>query len=195
MSEAVRRARWVEAETIRLKRMGLSFEGIADQISRVGCGQAQPMVPTSEPISFPPGYQISRQACHKAFKKAFAREPALEVEELRKLDTERCEEMWMSLQPAIRKGNPPAVAVGVKVLSHKAKINGYDTAPPTVNTPPNIKVQDIDLPLLKSKVILLRDAMRILDDLGVTVFPGDLGALAELTESRLIETEVKPEPE
>ena len=36
MSEAVLRARWVEAETIHLKRMGLSFDAIAEQIARVG---------------------------------------------------------------------------------------------------------------------------------------------------------------
>jgi hypothetical protein len=32
-SEAVLRARWIEAETIHLKRMGLSFDAIAEQIS------------------------------------------------------------------------------------------------------------------------------------------------------------------
>src|ERR1019366_50597 len=90
---------------------------IAEHITNVGRGQAQPMVVTSD-ISFPADYQISKQACQQAFKKALAREPALEVEELRKLDTERCEEMYLSLQPATRKGDPPAVAVGVKVLSH-----------------------------------------------------------------------------
>ena len=90
VSEAVRRARWVEAETIRLKRMGVfSFEEIAEHITSVGRGQAQPMVATSD-ISFPADYQISRQACHGAFNKALAREPALEVEELRKLDSQRC---------------------------------------------------------------------------------------------------------
>jgi len=41
VSEAVRRARWVEAEVIHLKRMALSFDAIAEQITRVGRGQAQ----------------------------------------------------------------------------------------------------------------------------------------------------------
>jgi hypothetical protein len=171
VSEAVRRARWVEAETIRLKRMGFfSFEEIAEHITSVGRGQAQPMVATSD-ISFPADYQISRQACHGAFKKALAREPALEVEELRKLDSQRCEEMYLNLQPAIRKGDPPAVAVGVKVLSHKAKINGY-AAPQkheltgkhgngmTVSRNP-------DAVELESKVNLLRDAIQVLRDLEV----------------------------
>jgi hypothetical protein len=126
VSEAVLRARWVEAETISLKRMGLySFETIAEQISRVGRHQAQALVEMPAGLTFPPDYTISRQACHKAFKKAIAREPSLELEEFRKLDTERAEEMLLNLQPAIRKGNPRAIEVGLKLLDHNAKIQGY----------------------------------------------------------------------
>jgi hypothetical protein len=125
VSEAVRRARWVETEVIRLKRMGLSFEEIADQIIRVGRGQAQPITPIPDGMSFPPDYQISRQACHKALRKAIAREPALEIDELRKIDQARSEEMFLNLQPAIRKGNVRAIETGIKVLGHAAKIQGY----------------------------------------------------------------------
>ena len=125
MSEAVLRARWVEAETIHLKRMGLSFDAIAEQITRVGRRQAQAIVTISDGVEFPPDFQISRQACHKAFKKAVAREPSLAVEESRKLDSARCEEMFLNLQPGIRKGNPRSVEAGVKVLRHTAQINGY----------------------------------------------------------------------
>ncbi len=73
MPEAVLRARWVEAETIHLKRMGLSFDAIAEQIARAGRRQAQAIVTIPEGVTFPPDFQISRQACHKAFKKAVAR--------------------------------------------------------------------------------------------------------------------------
>src|SRR5258708_33047894 len=92
VSEAVLRARWVEAETIRLKKMGFSFDEISEQITRVGGGQALPLVAIPERFAFPPDYTISRQACHKAFRKAIAKQPALEVEELRKLDNARSEE-------------------------------------------------------------------------------------------------------
>ena len=125
VSEALLRARWIEAETIHLKRMGLSFEAIAEHLSNVGRGQAQALVTIPDGVTFPPNYQISRQACHKAFRKAIAREPSLEVEEFRKLDHARSEEMSMSLQPGIRKGNARAVEVGIKVLDHTAKIHGY----------------------------------------------------------------------
>jgi hypothetical protein len=125
VSEANLRARWIEAETIHLKRMGLSFDAIAEQIGRVGRAQAQPMTPILNGLTFPPEYAISRQAVHKAFRRAIAREPALEVEELRKLDSARSEEMFMNLQPAIRKGSARAVEVGIKLLDHSARINGY----------------------------------------------------------------------
>ena len=125
VSEAILRARWIEAETLHLKRMGLSFEVIADQITRVGRSQAQAIVAIPDGVTFPPDFRISRQACHKAFKKAVAREPSLAAEEFRKLDTARCEEMFLNLQPGIRKGNARSVEAGVKVLRHNAQINGY----------------------------------------------------------------------
>ena len=125
VSEAILRARWVEAETIHLKRMGLPFEAIAEQITRVGRRQAQAIVAMPDGVTFPPDFQISRQACHKAFRKAFAREPSLAADEFRKLDTARLEEMFLNLQPGIRKGNPRSVEAGVKVLRQNAQINGY----------------------------------------------------------------------
>lgn len=94
----------------------------------LGSGQAQPIVAIPEGVKFGPDYTISRQACHKAFKKAIAREPSLAVDELRKLDNSRSEELFFNLQPSIRKGNPRAVEVGIKLLDHSARINGYGAA-------------------------------------------------------------------
>ncbi len=171
ISEAVRRARWVEAETVHLKRMGLSFDKIADQITRIGRGQAQPMVPTPEPIIFPVDYEITRQGCHKAFRKAIAREPALEVEEFRKIDNARTEEMFMNLQPAIRKGHARAIDTGIKLLDHAARINGY-AAPQrheliSRGSSGVIVAQKLGRVELESKVNLLRDAVQVLRELGV----------------------------
>jgi hypothetical protein len=125
VSEAVLRARWIEAETIHLKRIGLSFDAIAEQIARIGKRQAQAIVAIPDSVTFPPDFQISRQACHKAFRKALAREPSLAAEEFRKLDSARCEEMFLNLQPGIRKGSARSIEAGVKVLRHSAQINGY----------------------------------------------------------------------
>jgi hypothetical protein len=101
VSEAILRPRWAEAETISLKKMGLSFDSIAEQLSRFGRGLAAPIVALPEGLKFPSDYSISRQACHKAFRKAIAREPALAIDELRKLDNSRSEELYLNLQPAI----------------------------------------------------------------------------------------------
>lgn len=40
-------------------------------------------------------------------------------------DTARSEELFLNLQPAIRKGNLRAVDVGIKLLDHSARVNGY----------------------------------------------------------------------
>ena len=68
------------------------------------------MSPIPIDITFPPDYTISRQGCHKAFRKAIAREPSLELEEFRKLDNARCEEMFMNLQPGIRRSSNTATS-------------------------------------------------------------------------------------
>jgi hypothetical protein len=124
-SPEVLRGRWVEAEVLRLKTMGLSFEEMAEQITRVGRNKSPALVAIPQGVTFPENYSITRQACHKAFRKALARQPALELEELRKLDNARSEEMFLNLQPGIRKGNVRAIEVGLKVLDHSAKINGH----------------------------------------------------------------------
>jgi hypothetical protein len=128
VSEGTFRARWQEAEISRLKTMGLSFEEIAEAITRVGRGEAQPMIPVPPGVSFPPGYTLSKQACHKAFTRALAKQPTIAIQELRKVDYARSEEMFLNLQPGIRKGNTRSIDVGLKVLDHTARIQGY-TAP------------------------------------------------------------------
>lgn len=73
VSSSVLRARWVEAETLHLKRIGLTFDAIAEQITRIGRGLAQAIRGVPDGVVFPSEFQISRQACHKAFRKAIAR--------------------------------------------------------------------------------------------------------------------------
>src|ERR1700722_7297322 len=125
VSERIRIARWVEAQTLRLKWLGLSFDAIAEQITKFGRGEAGATATMPDEVPFPPDYHISRQACCKAFRKAIMREPSLLTEEMRVIDTGRCEDMYLSLQPGIRKGDPRSVEVGVKVFAHEAEINGY----------------------------------------------------------------------
>jgi hypothetical protein len=55
-------ARWVEAETLHLKRLGMSYQVIADHIVGVAHGQQQAMVSIPEPAPFTEEYSISAQA-------------------------------------------------------------------------------------------------------------------------------------
>jgi hypothetical protein len=118
-------ARWVETETLQLKRLGMSYQAIADHIVGVAHGKQQAMVLIPEHAAFTEDYSISAQAVHRAFRRGIVRLPNAEAVELRKLDNERCEDMYLALQSGIRKGDPRCVEVGVKVLAHKAEINGY----------------------------------------------------------------------
>jgi hypothetical protein len=85
------------------------------------------MVAVPQDVQFPAGYQISLQAIHRAFRRAIVRLPNAEAAELRKLDSERLEEMFLSLQAGIRQGDPRSIQAGVRVLAHKAEMNGYKT--------------------------------------------------------------------
>jgi hypothetical protein len=118
-------ARWVDAEALHLKRLGMSYQAIADHIMGVAHGKQQAAVPLPEHASFSENYRISAQAFHEAFQRGLVRLPNGEAVELRKLDNERCEDMFLSLQAGMRKGDPRSVEVAVKVLVHKAYLNGY----------------------------------------------------------------------
>ena len=96
-------------------------------MTQVGRGQTQPITPVPDGVSFPPDYQISRQACWKAFRKAIVREPSLAAEELRQLDIARSEELFLSLRPSILGGNLRAIETGVRVLDHQSRTHGYAT--------------------------------------------------------------------
>lgn len=118
-------ARWVEAVTLQLKRVGMGYQAIADHIMAVAHGQQNAVVPVPRELAFPQGYRISMQGVHRAFLRAIVRLPNAEAAALRKLDSERLEDMLLSLQSGIRRGDPRSIEVAVKLLAHKAEINGY----------------------------------------------------------------------
>ena len=59
-------------------------------------------------------------------------EPTTNAEVYRKEDTARSEDMFMHLQPGRRAGDPRSVDAGVRVLAHKARLNGYTVEPEQV---------------------------------------------------------------
>jgi hypothetical protein len=127
------RARWVTDEILRCKRTGLSMALIAVHIGRVGQGHEQPLFPLPDGIEFPSNYRLSESAVFKAYHKAMDQEPAIDAEVFRKEDTARCEEMYLKLQSGISKGDPRHIETGVRVLAHKAKLNGYAVEPEQVS--------------------------------------------------------------
>src|SRR5262249_51924714 len=118
---------WVEREVLRLKRMGMSFETIADCLSRAGRGEFVPTVSLPEDVSFPPGYSISKMGACKAYRRRMEREPSLQAQEHRRLDTERLEELYLIQQPGIKQGERKAIDAALRILALKSKVVGYET--------------------------------------------------------------------
>ncbi|MGA9472033.1 MAG: hypothetical protein WBV36_06190, partial [Terriglobales bacterium] len=126
-------ARWVTAEILRCKLTGLSMAAIAVHISRVGQAHERPLSPFPEGIEFPTNYRISESAVFKAYHKAMDRQPAINAEVFRKEDTARCEDMFLKLQRGVSQGDPRHIDTAVRVLAHKAKLNGYAVEPEQVS--------------------------------------------------------------
>jgi hypothetical protein len=133
-------ARWVEAETLHLKRLGMGYQAVADHIVGVAQGRQMAMVPIPQDAKFSQGYRISMQAVHRAFRRAIVRLPNAEAAELRKLDSERLDDMFLSLQQGIRQGDPRSIEVSVRVLALKAEINGYKAPARADMTGPHVNV-------------------------------------------------------
>jgi hypothetical protein len=170
MAEHTLRARWLEGEVLRMKRLGFSYEAIAQQISEVGRGQKAPLTPLPEKVGFPPDYSITPMGCHKALNRALKRAPRLEADALRQVDSDRCEDMYLSLSPAIRQGDPQAVRAAVQVLSFKAAINGYKSSDSELKVSPgpgwsSILSKDQTVTLFREAVALLLEGGIQMDEM------------------------------
>ena len=163
LSADMLRAQWVESEATRLKRKGFSYEAIAEQITQVGRGQKAPVTPLPEGVDFPPDYRITAMGCHKATRRALRRAPTQEANEMRRFDSDRCEEMYLFLTPGIQQGDPQSVKAAINVLAHKAAINGYKSAEIEVRVAPgqswsSIMPKEQTLALYKEAFTLLLQA-------------------------------------
>jgi len=71
------------------------------------------------------GYS-SGSGAHAAVKKALRKTLKEPADELRKMENARLDAMLNALWPEIEKGNPKAIAAGVKISDRRAKLNGLD---------------------------------------------------------------------
>ena len=118
------RARWLEAEVVRLKRTGMTFQDITTHVREVCAGQKPPITPANVSLA---NYHISIMGVHSAFRRVMdglKAKPQAEADDYRYLQNERCEEMYLAMQPGIRQGSPPHVSSAVKVLQHQADLHG-----------------------------------------------------------------------
>jgi hypothetical protein len=159
------RAQWIEREATRLKCNGFTYEAIAEQITLVGRGLKVCVTPLPDGVGFPADYKITAMGCHKAVRRALRRAPALEADEMRRIDTDRCEEIYLFLTPGIRQRDPQTARAAVSVLAHKAAINGYKSAETEVRIAPGPGWSSV-LPKDQS-VALFKEAFSLLLEQGL----------------------------
>jgi hypothetical protein len=127
-------ALWVQEWSIRLRRLGSSFEDIATELTLAGQGKgtmigaginARRLVDLPPDVTFPPGYQIGRRAVLKAFRNGLNAGVRLAVEELRMLSHDRLATLYRSTQGGVARGDCEAIRAAVRVIGQHARIFGY----------------------------------------------------------------------
>jgi hypothetical protein len=95
-------ARQREAEVLEQLQRGIPFEKIAESL----------------------GYKDASGAW-RAGTRALVRIPVAAAEQLRQVDSLRVEEMYRALRPGIERGDTRSIEAALRVLAHRAKLNGY----------------------------------------------------------------------
>jgi hypothetical protein len=126
------RARWLERECLRLKKLGVSYLTIADMITRAAAGERNGVqLPDREDNVLPAGYRVSHVACYKAVKRALYREPNQQANELRRIDVQRINGWLLNMAGRLQAGEPDAIRAALQALKQLADLNGYGTAAPS----------------------------------------------------------------
>jgi hypothetical protein len=125
-------AQWVKAQVVRLQAKGMTFERIAAELTAAGNGRGTTITDDRRASAngigrpqFWPGYSITAMGCHKAWKAALSSQVSLAVDELRSVDNQRLDQLFMAAQPGVLRGDPQAINTAIRVLRHKARLNGY----------------------------------------------------------------------
>jgi hypothetical protein len=123
-SDKTIRARWTEAEVLRLKDEHLKTEAIANHITQVGRGQRQPLVPFPSGITFPPNFSFTHQAVSKAYNRAVDRIPKIDAQRLVKQIDRDLENTLCGLAPGVHNGDPRAANASTRVRELLLKTHG-----------------------------------------------------------------------
>jgi len=113
--------------------------------------------------------------------------PALEAKEMRRLDIDRCEDMFLSLAPSIRQGDPQAIRAAVQVLSYKASINGYKSPDLELKIEPGptwaaAVIQEQTVNLFKQAMTLLIESGIKLEEMAAIAGPENPSIEVEATK-------------
>jgi hypothetical protein len=183
-------ARWTEGEVLALKVLGLTFAQIAARIIAISRGVQLPMTPLPAGIAFPENFRISPSGCHKSLNRALSREPRAGADLLSEILMHRTEDLFLLLQPMLRRGDPKAVMAAVRVLELQANIGlakGKLSAQAATKPEPKSRPS----PALPQ---LFNAAFKTLFDLGAVDFPGYVITPVE-REPKMIETTFKDDNE
>jgi hypothetical protein len=126
---------WVREQTIRLKRLGATFEDIAHELTLAGLGRGTlvsgtggarvPLVPLPAGVEFPAGYRITKQAVGKAFHQEIRGRVELQASELRQLAADRLEMMYTAAVAGALRGDPRSIRAGILAVIQHARLLGY----------------------------------------------------------------------
>jgi len=119
-------ALWVQAKAYEMVIAGMTQREIAQVITEMGRGIRPDRL---EGVEYPPDYKISQQAVTLAFRRYCQRNPPPGLEQMRQIDTQRCDDIYRDMLPIIRGGGHGAALAAdaaTRALAHKARINGMD---------------------------------------------------------------------
>ena len=71
-------------------------------------------------------YGVTQQAVSKAILKYLRTLPALAADDLRRLEAERLDALWLAVAPAALRGEPRSVEVAVRISERRCKLLGLD---------------------------------------------------------------------
>jgi hypothetical protein len=126
-------------------------------------------------VIFPVGYTITTKRVFELARQALDRYPMLEAQALRVLWMTRYEEAWAHLQPGMRKRNPRAIEVGMKIAERAAKLCGLDM-------PTKLAVTDPDGGIPLETVRRVMDRLDRANEETVDVTPSRPAQIEELHE-------------